>query len=119
MNMTEWIWLIIVALFIIIPTIFLLNGKGVFFVLGWWYLSLSKSDKEKYDTVALCKFFGKIYLIFGILLFPVVIIAKMYNILWLSWLILTVWFVVGIFAVSYSRMSRRFRKNIQESRQLG
>ena len=114
--MTEWMKMIIAELLIIISAIFLLNGKGAGLV--GWYNVLSKNDQEKFDKVALCKFFGKIMLIIGILL-PVLTIAEIYDISWLYSLLVTVVVVLAIFAVSYSRMSRRFRKNIQESRQLG
>lgn len=109
--MNEWTKMIIAELLIIISAIFLLNGKGAFLV--GWYNVLSKNDQEKFDEVALCKFFGKIMLILGILL-PGLAIAEIYDISWLGRLLLTVVVVLSIFALSYSRMSRRFRRNIQE-----
>ena len=41
-------------------SVVLLTGRGAFFVLG--YAMLSKEEKEKYDSKALCKFAGKIIL---------------------------------------------------------
>ena len=111
MNMIEWAFLITGTLLIIIIIILLLNGRGAF-LLGWWYLALSKSDKEKYDTVALCKFNGKIILISVILILLSVVITRMYDNSWLGQLILVVGLVLLIFATFYSRRSRRFRKNI-------
>ena len=54
-----WIHAAIGGLLIVVSLI-LLTGRGSFLLAG--YNTMSKSKKEQYDTPALCKFAGKIFM---------------------------------------------------------
>ena len=47
----------VIMLLLIAMSIVLLMGKGEWLIAG--YNTLGKEEKAKYDSVALCKFFGK------------------------------------------------------------
>ncbi len=98
----------IVSVLFFIMTGVLLKGKGAFLVAG--YNTMPKSEKAKYDTVALCKFVGKVLL--GIDALLVVFFVGIF-ILGFEW----VGFIFGggvlalcVFAVVYSSAKNRFKK---------
>ena len=67
MSTAGWIILIVVAAVMIIPSIFLINGKGAWLIAG--YNTMSPERKSQYDEKALCKFTGWLLLIYTIGLF--------------------------------------------------
>lgn len=98
---------LIVAIIVIAIGIIFLTGRGAFLLAG--YNTMSKSEKEKYDSTALCKFMGKIFLPLGVLM-PCVSLGKIYNITWLWWAYSLVVLVLLAFAVIYANTGNRFRK---------
>ncbi|WP_237475779.1 DUF3784 domain-containing protein [Virgibacillus salexigens] len=50
------VMMFVIGLFIVLGII-LINGKGSSLIAG--YNTMPPEEKEKYDTVALCKFMGK------------------------------------------------------------
>jgi hypothetical protein len=92
------------ALFVII-SIVLLTGRGSFLLAG--YNTMPKSEKAKYDTKALCKFFGKILLPIGVLA-PFCAIEGITD--WFVWVWVTVTTVLIVFALVYANTGNRFRK---------
>lgn len=99
-------------LFLILLLLFLLavvlsRGKGAFLVAG--YKSMSKTEKEKYDEVAICKFFGKT--MYGVCLcMLLIILSKLLNIPVLFWISLVLLIVLLLFIFIYVNTSERFRK---------
>src|SRR5699024_516960 len=79
----EWIKMVgtimIILLFAVLG-ITLSNGNGSFLIAG--FNTKSREDKEKYDTVALCKFMGKVMFVlsFSMVLW---VVSEMSEIKWL------------------------------------
>lgn len=97
--------LVITAVFIVLGII-LSSGKGSYLIAG--FNTLPKEDKEKYDSVALCKFMGKI--MFAIALTMILeIIIQLYNITWLSMLPFIVVIILYGIAVFFV-MGNKFKK---------
>jgi len=65
MSPYSWISAAIGGLLIVVSLI-LLSGRGSFLLAG--YNTMSKSKQEQYDTPALCKFAGKIFMPIAILI---------------------------------------------------
>ena len=92
----------------------MLTGRGSFLIAG--YNTMSKKEKEKYNSVDLCKFIGKFIIIIGVstILFAIgLIVGAMYSGL-LLWITIILYFVIvigfSIFAVVYCNTGNRFRK---------
>ena len=87
--------------------ILLLNGKGAFLIAG--YNTLPKSEKEKYDEIALCKFMGKfmIGISFSILLWAFSDLFKN-QVLFIIGLVLFLGQIV--FVLVYGNTGNRFKK---------
>lgn len=110
MTTKDVIGLVIVcslAILIIAASIVLLKGKGAWMIAG--YNTSSKEEKEKTDSVALCKFMGKILLPIGVFL-PLIAIGEIYEIDWLGGLYVAILFVLIIFALIYANTKKRFQK---------
>ena len=97
----------IVMLLLISMSIILLRGKGAWFIAG--YNVLTRSEKEQYDTPALCKFVGK-YLLSVSLLLPAPVIGGIFKIYWLIAAYGLYVLISGIFAVAYCNTGNRFKK---------
>lgn len=85
--------------------VFVYTGRGWFLIAG--YNTSSKSERDKYDERALCRFIGKIIIAVGLFLIPLSIesIAEWY------WIVFTaVTLGLGIFASVYSNTGNRFKK---------
>ena len=90
--------------FIVLGIVFL-TGRGSFLIAG--YNTMSKSKKEEYDKVALCKFMGKIMIPIGILsLF--IGLSDIHT--WFIWVYLGVVIGLCLFAVIYANTNNRFKK---------
>ena len=85
--------------------IYLLTGRGWFLLAG--YNTMSKSEKEKYDIEALCKFNGKIALSIGIL---TLFMGFESIIRWFIWVYVAIVIFLCIFAAVYCKTGNRFRK---------
>lgn len=97
---------LIMALFIIAGTM-LYQGKWANLIAG--YNTLSKEEKEKYDTPALCRFYGKMMFVisFSILLWE---IGDALGSL-LIFMFGTLLFIVSVvFTLVYSNSGSRFKK---------
>ena len=86
-------------------SIVLMTGRGAFLIAG--YNTMSKAKKARYDTVALCKFAGKITLPAGLLL-PFLLIESIRD--WYAWVYLVIITMLCIFAIVYANTGGRFRK---------
>jgi len=65
--MSPYFWIFAaVGGFMIVVSLILLSGRGSFLLAG--YNTMSKSKQEQYDTPALCKFAGKIFIPIAILI---------------------------------------------------
>jgi hypothetical protein len=95
------------GLLLVICSIFLLAGRGSFLIAG--FSTMSKTEKEKYDKAALCKFMGKILLPIGILC-PCLVISEMLEISWFPVVFVVVVLGLVIFAAIYANTGNRFRK---------
>lgn len=110
MTTKDIIGLVIVcalAVLIITMSVVLLMGKGAWMIAG--YNTSSKEEKEKTDSVALCKFMGKILLPIGALL-PLIAVGGICGIDWLGWLYVVVLFALILFALIYANTKNRFQK---------
>lgn len=85
----------------------LLSGRGSFLISG--YNILPKSEKEKYDTKALCRFTGSLLLVIDCFL-PIAIIAGIYEITWLIKLIVFLIISIALGCIIYASTNNRFKK---------
>lgn len=99
------IGLIAVIILFVIFGIILSNGKGSSLIAG--FNTLSQEEKGKYDTVALCKFMGKMMfaLSFSMVFW---VLSEAYEIKWLFVLGLILFVGVIVFALIYSNTRNRF-----------
>ena len=97
----------VLAVLIIAASVVLLMGKGSWMIAG--YNTSSKEEKEKTDSVALCKFMGKILLPIGALL-PLIAVGGICGIDWLGWLYVVMLFALILFALNYANTKKRFQK---------
>lgn len=111
MKSTDMIGLIIaiiIGLSVIVMALVLLTGRGSFLIAG--YNTLSKEEKEKFNTKALCRFMGKVLLPIGLLIPILAINSIFYNIEWLSPVFTFGVFGLSVFAIIYCNTSNQFRK---------
>ena len=100
------ITILVIGLFIALGFVFI-SGKGSFLIAG--YNTMSKEEKEMYDTVSLCKFMGKMMftLSFSMLLW---LLSDVYKMNWLF--IVGLVFFIGtlVFMLIYTNTGNRFKK---------
>jgi len=96
-----------VGLAIVVIAICLLKGKGSFLIAG--YNTMATTEKEKYDTKALCRFLGKIMLPIGIFA-PIIVIGGIYEISWMPMAYALGVIALAIFATIYCNTGNRFRE---------
>lgn len=96
-----------IMLLLIAMSIVLLCGKGAWLIAG--YNTLSKNEKEQYDSAALCKFIGK-YLLIISLLMPAIPIGAIFKIDWLIVAYVFYMLVSTFFVVAYCNTGNRFKK---------
>ncbi|MHB8131110.1 MAG: DUF3784 domain-containing protein [Mobilitalea sp.] len=96
-------------IFLLLITIALIlrSGRGSFLISG--YNMLSKEEKEKYDTRALCRFVGNLLLVISCLL-VIAIYAGFYEITWLALVISSTIVVYTIGCLIYANTNNRFKK---------
>ena len=96
-------------IFLLLLTLALIlrSGRGSFLISG--YNMLSKEEKVKYDTKALCRFVGNLLLVIDFLLI-LAIFAGIYEITWLALVLTTVIFVFTIGCLIYANTNNRFKK---------
>ena len=97
----------VIMLLLIAMSIVLLMGKGAWLIAG--YNTLDKEEKEQYDSVALCKFFGK-YLLSVALLMPVIPVGGIFKINWLAAVFISYVLISAIFVIIYCNTGNRFKK---------
>ena len=97
----------VTGLLLLIMGSIMLSGRGAFLIAG--YNTMSKSEKEKYDAAALCKFIGKIILAMGVTT-PLIAIGAIYNISWLIVFYTVITLGLSAFAVAYCNTGNRFKK---------
>lgn len=98
--------IIVIAIFIVIG-IFLLNGKGAFLIAG--YNTMSEEEKAKYDTVALCKFMGKMMFAFSFIM-VFWLLSDLYRMDWLLYVGIALFIGLFIFMMIYMNTGNRFKK---------
>jgi hypothetical protein len=98
--------LLIIGLFIVLGVIFS-NGKGSFLIAG--YNTMPKMEKEKYDTVALCKFMGKMMfsLSFSMAFW---VLSDLLGTKWLFNFGLVLFICTILFTLLYANTGNRFKK---------
>ncbi|CAM3956957.1 DUF3784 domain-containing protein [Mesobacillus zeae] len=98
--------IIFIGLFIVLGIIFS-NGKGSFLIAG--YNTMHKKEKEKYDTVSLCKFMGKaMFSIAFSMAFWV--LSDAFKIKWLFYVGLVLFLCTIVFIIIYTNSGNRFKK---------
>lgn len=105
--MIDGLYTLFLSILFFIFAIFLSNGKGAFLIAG--YNTMSESEKEKFDELAFCKFFGKCMfgLSFSILLWAV---SQMLDIQVLFIIDLILFWGIIMFLLVYSNTGDRFMK---------
>ncbi|MFS0749907.1 DUF3784 domain-containing protein [Oceanobacillus sp. 1P07AA] len=100
------VMMLVIGLFIVFG-IFLINGKGSFLIAG--YNTMPPEEKENYDTVALCKFMGKMMfaLSFCMLLWA---LSDAYEVNWLFYIGIALFIVIVVFMLIYINTGNRFEK---------
>ncbi|WP_368655035.1 DUF3784 domain-containing protein [Ornithinibacillus sp. 4-3] len=100
------IMLIMIGVFILIGIV-LINGKGSFLIAG--YNTMSPEEKEKYDTVSLCKCMGKMMfaLSFSMLFW---VFSEIYEIDWLFVFGFVLFIGIVVFMLIYMNTGNRFKK---------
>lgn len=95
-----------IVLFVVLGII-LFNGKGSFLIAG--FNTLPPEEKEKYDTVALCKFMGKIMfaLSFSMVFW---VLSDAFEITWLFTFGLILFICLVLYTLVYVNTGNRFRK---------
>lgn len=100
------IMLLVIGLFIAFGIV-LINGKGAYLIAG--YNTMSREEKAKYDTVALCKFMGKMMFALSIsMVFWAV--SEAYEITRLFYFGLVLFIATVIFMLIYINKGSRFLK---------
>lgn len=96
----------IIGLFVVLGTIFSM-GKGSFLIAG--FNTMSKKEKEKYDTLSLCKFMGKYMftVAFSISLF---VFSDALEIKVLFNIGIALFWISTIFILFYMNTGNRFKK---------
>jgi len=102
-----------ISLLLLVFSIILLQGKGANLIAG--YNTMSKEKKARYDTIAMCKFMGKVLLILNAL-FVGFMLGIMFECWIISWICAGLFLVVTIFILVYANTNNRFKKSdaIQE-----
>lgn|SRR5690625_946551 len=100
------ILLILIVLFIVIGFYFS-SGKGEFLIAG--FNTMPKEEQEKYDSVALCKFMGKMMFIYTFCL-SLWLIAHVIDEKILFYIGLVLFMMVTIFSLVYMNISERLKK---------
>jgi hypothetical protein len=99
---------IVLSVIILGLAIILLSGHGFFLIAG--FNTMSKDEKEKYDTVALCKFIGKILFPMG-LLTPFLAICSELGVFTLFPIVYCCILVgLAVFACIYTSTKNRFKR---------
>jgi hypothetical protein len=96
----------VIILFIVFGIV-LFNGKGSSLIAG--FNTLPQEEKEKYDTVALCKFMGKMMfaLSFSMVFW---VLSDVYEIKWLFALGLILFIGLIVYILVYTNTGNRFKK---------
>ncbi|KHF41656.1 DUF3784 domain-containing protein [Halalkalibacter okhensis] len=97
--------LLMMGLFIVVG-MFFFAGKGSFLIAG--FNTLPKEEKEKYDTVALCKFMGK--MMFALAFSQIFwILSDLLEIRWLFIIGLVLFLGIVGFILFYVNTGNRFK----------
>lgn len=98
----------IVVVPLIIIAIFLLNGKGTFFIAG--FNTMSKEKRAWYDEKALCRCMGQLLLALA-LFFALVPVGVFFDIQWLPFFAVAFVLVTVIAFIIYANTGNRFQKS--------
>lgn len=95
-----------IAVIVSIGIVFM-NGKGAFLIVG--YNILSKEEKKQYNTIALCKFMGKVMfaLSFSMVFW---ILGDIFNAHWIYIVGAILFSAIVIFTIIYANTGNRFKK---------
>jgi hypothetical protein len=98
--------IVIIGLFLGLGIIFSL-GKGSFLLAG--YNTMPKKEKEKYDSVSLCKFMGKAMfsLAFSMVFW---VVSEAFGIKWLFNFGLILFIGIVVFILIYANTGNRYKK---------
>lgn len=99
--------IIIIGLFLLLGVVFS-TGRGSFLIAG--YNTMPKEEKAKYDSVALCKFMGKMMfaLSFSMVFW---VLSDALEIQWLFTLGLLFFFCIIVFILVYANSGNRFKRS--------
>jgi hypothetical protein len=101
------VFVILIIVIFIVFGIILSLGKGSFLIAG--FNTMTKEEKEKYDVISLCKFWG-----ISMFLFAFCIILFLLSELWEMKILFNIGFVlifaITLFMLVYSNTGNRFKK---------
>ena len=96
----------IIGVFILFGIILSL-GKGSFLIAG--FNTMTKEEKEKYDVISLCKFFGKAMFSFDFCI-TLFLLSELLEMKILFNIGLALFFAITLFVLVYSNTGNRFKK---------
>jgi len=98
--------ILIIVIFIVCGIILSL-GKGAFLIAG--FNTMTKEEKEKYDVISLCKFWGICMFLFAlcIILFLLSELLEMKILFNIGFVLI---FAITLFMLVYSNTGNRFKK---------
>ena len=107
MDTGGWIFMGVIFALMIVPGVFLINGKGAFLIAG--YNTMSPEKKAKYDEKTLCKFTGWLIILYtvGLALGAAMLILQ---IMWLGIGVMILIHVALIGAIVYFNVGNRLKK---------
>ena len=97
----------IATLVLLALSIVFMLGKGANLISG--YNMMSEKEKKKYDSAAMCRFWGK-YLLSIAILTPVIPFGEICGISWLPWTYAAYVMISAICVIVYCNTGNRFRK---------
>lgn len=103
-----------IILFIVLGT-YLMQGRGAFLIAG--YNTMPQEEKDQYDTLALCKFMGKMMYALSLSMVPFVF-GALYQVDWPFWVGTVLIFACTIFMVAYMNTGQRFKKLGDEEKRI-
>ncbi|HHZ05891.1 MAG TPA: DUF3784 domain-containing protein [Clostridiales bacterium] len=104
--MENFIPIFIIVVFLVLG-VFLCMGKGGFLIAG--YNTMSKEEKEKYNTVAICRFMGKMMFLFAVSV-AMWCLSDLLHIEWLFSVGIALFLGTVIFIFIYLNVSKKFKK---------
>lgn len=101
------VFVILIIVIFIVFGIILSLGKWSFLIAG--FNTMTKEEKEKYDVISLCKFWGKCMFLFAFCI-TLFLLSELWEMKILFNIGFTLIFAITLFMLVYSNTGNRFKK---------